>query len=441
MAWLKHLAPRGLFWRSLLIMLIPLVLLQCVMAYIFYERHWDTVSRRLALGIAGDVVYVMRELQQEQSILKRKWILDAAKREMQIDINMENGAILPNDAPRLSSRIIDRVLHAAMAERMNFPFHIDTRRPDGKLSIRIQLPNEVMNVLTPRKRLDSSTTYIFVLWMVGTSLIVAALAILFLRNQIRPIRRLVHAADAFGKGQDALSFKPSGAREIRQAASAFIKMRARIRRHIDQRTEMLAGVSHDLRTPLTRMKLQLAMLEDKEKGGSEIKEIIGDIAEMEHMIDEYLSFARGQEGEAPVTADLSEMLQAVIEGYKNNGVNISFLKTSPILIPVRPQAMKRCLINLIENASHFGTEGRINAKLGDVVAEIIIEDNGPGVSDNQKEEIFKPFYQVNAARSPNTGGAGLGLAIARDVARGHGGEIRMSDSDMGGLKAELRIPI
>ena len=232
MAWLKHLAPRGLFWRSLLIMLIPLVLLQCVMAYIFYERHWDTVSRRLALGIAGDVVYVMRELQQEQSILKRKWILDAAKREMQIDINMENGAILPNDAPRLSSRIIDRVLHAAMAERMNFPFHIDTRRPDGKLSIRIQLPNEVMNVLTPRKRLDSSTTYIFVLWMVGTSLIVAALAILFLRNQIRPIRRLVHAADAFGKGQDALSFKPSGAREIRQAASAFIKMRARIRRHI-----------------------------------------------------------------------------------------------------------------------------------------------------------------------------------------------------------------
>ncbi|MBJ26209.1 MAG: two-component sensor histidine kinase [Alphaproteobacteria bacterium] len=441
MAWLKRFVPRGLFWRSLLILLVPLVLLQCVVAYIFYERHWDTISRRLALGIAGDIVYVMRELQQEDNNLKRRWILETARKEMQIDINMEDDAILPNVAPELSSRIIDRVLHAAIAERLYFPFHIDTRRTDGKLSIRIQLQNEVMNVLTPRKRLDSSTTYIFVLWMVGTSLIVAALAILFLRNQIRPIRRLADAADAFGKGQDAKNFKPSGAREIRQAANAFVKMRARIRRYIDQRTEMLAGVSHDLRTPLTRMKLQLAMLEITNKEESRIKEISDDIAEMEHMIDEYLSFARGQEGEVPVDTNLNDMLQLLVEVAKKSGTNIKYIDGGPILIPIRPKAMKRCLTNLIENAAHFGNDVRITSKRSNIMIEILIEDNGPGVPNDQKEAVFKPFYQINTARSPNIGGAGLGLAIARDVARGHGGDIKMFDSDMGGLKAELRIPI
>ena len=235
MSLLRKVTPRGLFWRSLLIMLVPLVLLQCVVAYIFYERHWDTVSRRLALGIAGDVVYVMRELQREDDPDERQWLLDAARHEMQIDITLEPGSTLPNDAPRLSSRILDRVLYASIAERLVYPFHIDTRRDDKKLSIRIQLRDGVMNVLTPQKRMDSSTTYIFVLWMVGTSLVVAALAVVFLRNQIRPIRRLVDAAEAFGKGRDVKDFKPSGAREIRQAASAFIQMRLRIRRHLDPR--------------------------------------------------------------------------------------------------------------------------------------------------------------------------------------------------------------
>jgi two-component system, OmpR family, osmolarity sensor histidine kinase EnvZ len=441
MGLLRKVTPRGLFWRSLLIMLVPLVLLQCVVAYIFYERHWDTVSRRLALGIAGDVVYVMRELQREDDPVERQWVLDTARHEMQIDITLEPGSILPNDAPRLSSRILDRVLYAAIAERLVYPFHIDTRRDDKKLSIRIQLRDGVLNVLTPQKRMDSSTTYIFVLWMVGTSLVVAALAVVFLRNQIRPIRRLVDAAEAFGKGRDVADFKPTGAREIRQAASAFIQMRSRIRRHLDQRTEMLAGVSHDLRTPLTRIKLQLAMLDDATRAATDVDGIGADIAEMEHMIDEYLAFARGQEGEMPVTVDLSALLAEVAEDARDQGADVELTVPKSLDIPIRPNAMKRCLGNLTENAAHFGRHVRVSAKQTGNIVQVVVEDDGPGVPDDQKENVFKPFYRLDESRNPNTGGAGLGLAIARDVARGHGGDIRMHDSDMGGLRAILRLPV
>ena len=247
---LKRLTPKGMFWRSLLILLIPLVLLQGVVAYIFFERHWDTVSRRLALGLTGDIIYVMRTMQKYPEDEFREWTLRAAYREMQINAVFEPGAKLPDVAPELSSSNTDRMLHHALSERLIIPFHIDSRRDDKNISIRIGLQEGVLDILTPRKRMFSTTIYIFVLWMVGTALVVTAIAIFFLRNQIQPIRRLAAAAEAFGKGRSDVEFKPAGASEIRQAAAAFIDMRGRIARHIDQRTEMLAGVSHDLRTPL-----------------------------------------------------------------------------------------------------------------------------------------------------------------------------------------------
>ncbi len=259
---LRRLTPKGMFWRSLLILLIPMVLLQGVVAYVFFERHWDTVSRRLALGLTGDIIYVMRTIQKYPEDEFREWTLRAAHREMQIDAVLEQGAKLPALAPKLSNRNMDRMLHHALSERLVIPFHIDTRRDDKNISVRIELQEGVLNILTPRKRMFSTTIYIFVLWMVGTAFVVTAIAIFFLRNQIQPIRRLAAAAEAFGKGRAEVEFKPAGASEIRQAAAAFIDMRGRIARHIDQRTEMLAGVSHDLRTPLTRIKLQLAMLRE-----------------------------------------------------------------------------------------------------------------------------------------------------------------------------------
>ena len=439
---LKRLTPKGMFWRSLLILLIPLVLLQGVVAYIFFERHWDTVSRRLALGLTGDIIYVMRTMQKYPEDEFREWTLRAAHREMQINAAFEPGAKLPDVAPELSSSNTDRMLHHALSERLIIPFHIDSRRDDKNISIRIGLQEGVLDILTPRKRMFSTTIYIFVLWMVGTALVVTAIAIFFLRNQIQPIRRLAAAAEAFGKGRSDVEFKPAGASEIRQAAAAFIDMRGRIARHIDQRTEMLAGVSHDLRTPLTRIKLQLAMLrETMPEAGAEISDLESDIADMEKMIDEYLAFSRGQGAEAPEPVDLSALIGEVVDGARRNGAARTLDAGEALTLPLRPNAIKRCLTNLVDNAVRYGENIDVTARRTGESVEVIVEDDGPGIPPESIDDVFKPFYRLDDSRNPNYAGAGLGLAIARDVARGHGGDIVLETAGSGGLRAVLRLPV
>jgi len=439
---LKRLTPKGMFWRSLLILLIPLVLLQGVVAYIFFERHWDTVSRRLALGLTGDIIYVMRTMQKYPEDEFREWTLRAAHREMQINAVFEPGAKLPDVAPELSSSNTDRMLHHALSERLIIPFHIDSRRDDKNISIRIGLQEGVLDILTPRKRMFSTTIYIFVLWMVGTALVVTAIAIFFLRNQIQPIRRLAAAAEAFGKGRSDVEFKPAGASEIRQAAAAFIDMRGRIARHIDQRTEMLAGVSHDLRTPLTRIKLQLAMLrETMPEAGAEISDLESDIADMEKMIDEYLAFSRGQGAEAPEPVDLSALIGEVVDGARRNGAALTLDAGETLTLPLRPNAIKRCLTNLVDNAVRYGENIDVTARRTGESVEVIVEDDGPGIPPESIDDVFKPFYRLDDSRNPNYAGAGLGLAIARDVARGHGGDIVLETAGSGGLRAVLRLPV
>ncbi|MEC9453874.1 MAG: ATP-binding protein [Pseudomonadota bacterium] len=439
---LKRLTPKGMFWRSLLILLIPLVLLQGVVAYIFFERHWDTVSRRLALGLTGDIIYVMRTMQKYPEDEFREWTLRAAHREMQINAVFEPGAKLPDVAPELSSSNTDRMLHHALSERLIIPFHIDSRRDDKNISIRIGLQEGVLDILTPRKRMFSTTIYIFVLWMVGTALVVTAIAIFFLRNQIQPIRRLAAAAEAFGKGRSDVEFKPAGASEIRQAAAAFIDMRGRIARHIDQRTEMLAGVSHDLRTPLTRIKLQLAMLrETMPEAGAEISDLESDIADMEKMIDEYLAFSRGQGAEAPEPVDLSALIGEVVDGARRNGAALTLNAGEALTLPLRPNAIKRCLTNLVDNAVRYGENIDVTARRTGESVEVIVEDDGPGIPPESIDDVFKPFYRLDDSRNPNYAGAGLGLAIARDVARGHGGDIVLETAGSGGLRVVLRLPV
>ena len=439
---LKRLTPKGMFWRSLLILLIPLVLLQGVVAYIFFERHWDTVSRRLALGLTGDIIYVMRTMQKYPEDEFREWTLRAAHREMQINAVFEPGAKLPDVAPELSSSNTDRMLHHALSERLIIPFHIDSRRDDKNISIRIGLQEGVLDILTPRKRMFSTTIYIFVLWMVGTALVVTAVAIFFLRNQIQPIRRLAAAAEAFGKGRSDVEFKPAGASEIRQAAAAFIDMRGRIARHIDQRTEMLAGVSHDLRTPLTRIKLQLAMLRETiPEAGVEISDLESDIADMEKMIDEYLAFSRGQGAEEPEPVDLSALIGEVVDGARRNGAALTLDAGEALTLPLRPNAIKRCLTNLVDNAVRYGENIDVTARRTGESVEVIVEDDGPGIPPESIDDVFKPFYRLDDSRNPNYAGAGLGLAIARDVARGHGGDIVLETAGSGGLRAVLRLPV
>ena len=433
----KRILPRTLFGRSLLIIVSPLILLQVISTHIFYDRHWDTITRRLSSSIAGDISMVLNMLRENSGPENRTAIFNRARDTFGFIITIEPGVILPNKTTPANERI-DHFLTIALEERIGRRFQIDTSAFKERVIIDVQLPEAVLRVVAPGDRLFSSTTYIFIMWMVGSSLILFAVASIFMRNQIRPIRRLALAVDSFGKGRLVdEDFRSSGALEVRQAASAFNLMRERIYRQIRQRTDMLSGVSHDLRTPLTRMKLQLAML-----GRSpEIDELKADVAEMEKMIEGYLTFARGEGDEEAAETDLSIVVDEVVTQWKRNGAAIDAHVEGRLEAWCRPNAVKRCLDNLIANANRYGTHIWIRAgKRGDVT-EIAVDDDGPGIEEDAREAVFRPFFRLDHSRNPETGGTGLGLAIARDIARAHGGDIVMETSPHGGLRALVRLPL
>lgn len=434
---IKRFLPRTLFGRSLLIIVSPLILLQVISTHIFYDRHWDTITRRLSSSIAGDISMVLNLMRENPGAANRAAIFTRAREMFGFRITLEPGVILPNKTTPANARI-DHFLTAALKERISRPFQIDTSSFKEEVIIEVQLADAVLRVVAPGDRLFSSTTYIFIMWMVGSSLILFAVASIFMRNQIRPIRRLARAVDSFGKGRPVEEdFRSGGAQEVRQAAAAFNLMRERIHRQIRQRTDMLSGVSHDLRTPLTRMKLQLAML-----GRSpEIDELKADVAEMEKMIEGYLTFARGEGDEEAHETDLSAVVEEVVAQWTRNGAAIDAHVEGRLEAWCRPNALKRCLDNLIANANRYGTHVWIRAgKRGDVT-EIAVDDDGPGIDEESREAVFRPFYRLDRSRNPETGGTGLGLAIARDIARAHGGDIVMDTSPHGGLRALVRLPL
>jgi len=434
---IKRLLPRTLFGRSLLIIVSPLILLQIISTHIFYDRHWDTITRRLSSSIAGDISMVLNLLRDNPTPENRTAIFDSAQNTFDFRITLEPGVILPNKATPANARI-DRLLTVALQERVSRPFQIDTSSFKEQVIIEVQLANAVLRVVAPGDRLFSSTTYIFIMWMVGSSLILFAVASIFMRNQIRPIRRLARAVDSFGKGRPVEEdFRSGGAQEVRQAATAFNLMRERIQRQIRQRTDMLSGVSHDLRTPLTRMKLQLAML-----GSSlEIDELKADVSEMEKMIEGYLTFARGEGDEEAIETNLSGVIEDVVAQWKRNGAAIDVHVEGRLDAWCRPNAIKRCLDNLITNANRYGSHIWLRAGKRDEFTEITIDDDGPGIAEESREEVFRPFFRLDQSRNPETGGTGLGLAIARDIARAHGGDIIMETSPNGGLRTLVRLPL
>jgi two-component system osmolarity sensor histidine kinase EnvZ len=294
-----------------------------------------------------------------------------------------------------------------------------------------------MHVLARRSQTYASNSQIFLLWMVGTSLVLLTVAVLFLRNQIKPILRLSEAADSFGKGRPPPDdFRPRGAREVRQAAHAFIEMRDRIERYVEQRTVMLAGVSHDLRTVLTRFKLQLAMFEDN----PEIEAMRADVDEMQAMLEDYMAFAKGDSGEEIVRADIGEILNEV-KSQAHGTKDISIAVDAPLVVPVRRHAFKRAVANLVNNAARFAEHVNVSAVRQNGALTVSVEDDGPGIPEAEREDVFRPFYRIDHARNQDAGSTGLGLAIARDIARIHGGDIALSDSPLGGLKAVLKVPV
>lgn len=435
---LRDFLPRGLFGRSLLIVVIPLVLLQAVSAYIFYTRHWQDVGRRLALGLAGDVAIVIDAIEHSDSVVDRVWMLRQARSRLALDVKFSDGGALPDEPPHELFGPVDWTLARVLPEQIQYPFQFDSRTDSESVVLAIQLPDGLLEVTVPRKRLFSSTTYIFILWMVGTSLVLLAIAIYFLRRQVGPMRRLAHAAESFGKGIQVIDFKPQGAAEVRQAARAFLLMRERIQRQISQRTEMLAGVSHDLRTPLTRMKLQIAMSPETEL----VAALKADVADMERMVEGYLAFARGEGSEQPVDTDVGALLDEVVDGARRRGAAIMLDgDANGLHLTVRRDAIKRALTNLTDNAVRHGQYVRLSVGRTDDMIEIAIEDDGPGIPETQRESVFKPFFRIDTSRNPDTGGVGLGLTIARDVVRNHGGDLVLGESALGGLRAAARLPI
>jgi len=433
---IKHLLPRTLFGRSILIIVAPLALLQIVATWIFYDRHWDTVTNRMAWSVAGEIAFVIQSIRRHPGPETELWVADMA-RHLSMTVTLRRDEVLPNQPAAAPSDSITDVLAPALERHLQKPFRVDTESYPNDVLVSVQLPEGVLNFVFSRKRVTSVTTYIFVLWMVGTSVVLFAVATVFMRNQVRPIRRLAVAVDAFGKGRDVGDFKPEGATEIRRAAAAFNVMRARIQRSITQRTEMLAGVSHDLRTPLTRMKLQLAML----RGGPEIEELKSDVAEMERLVNSYLAFVRGESAEEPVDTDVGALLGDVVSAARREGKEVALSVAEPLTVPVRPDAFRRCMTNLVSNATQYGEHVAVTAARRNGAIEIVVDDDGPGIPLDRREDVFKPFFRLDESRNLDTGGTGLGLAIARDVVRGHGGEVTLEEAPAGGVRARVRLPV
>jgi two-component system osmolarity sensor histidine kinase EnvZ len=442
--WIKRYLPKTLFGRALLIIVTPLVLMQAISAYVFWERHWEIMTRRLVHSLAGDIAFLIEELRPPITHEAVSRLSDRSLRHFDIELAWQPEGILPN---RRDFSIFDQTQTAmldAMETKVHRPYIMDTDTIERRIEILIQLPSGVLQVIAHQKRLFTSTTYIFLLWMVGSSLVLFAIAIIFMRNQIRPIRRLAIAARAFGLGRDVSGFKPEGASEVRQAAAAFLQMRDRIARQLTQRTEMLAGVSHDLRTPLTRMKLELAMLGDSE----DTTELKKDVTEMERMVEGYLAFARGEGAETPVEVDLGALVAEVVANERRGqeskaGARIQYHDPDDgdAVLPIRPNALKRAVANLIQNAARHGERVHVTVHREGEVVQVTVDDDGPGIPPERREEAFQPFKRLDASRNPQTGGTGLGLTISRDIVRGHGGDLTLETAPIGGLRAMVRLPI
>jgi len=434
---IKRFMPKGLFGRTLLIIVLPVALMQVAVAWSFFEEHWETVTSRLSEGVAGEIAMATRLYEEEGGetpAFQRH--IETALGTTRLSIDFRPGDTLPTSRRSSFFRTLDITLREALSQQLDNPVWFDTTRYPSYVDVRVQVEGGVLRFITPRDRVFATTGHIFLLWIIGATTLLTAVSVVFIRNQVKPIRRLADAAEQFGRGQDVAHFRPAGATEVRQAAHAFLEMRARIRRHLEQRTALLAGVSHDLRTPLTRLKLQLALMPPSD----ETADARRDLDEMEAMLDEYLDFARGEASEETARCDLVALTREAVEDARRQGGEIRFDPGEPLDAEVRPGAVRRALANLIGNAQSFGEVVEVTVSPAGSRVEIRVEDDGPGIPEDQYEDALKPFNRLDESRNQNRKGVGLGLALARDVARNHGGDIRLGTSELGGLMAVISLP-
>jgi two-component system osmolarity sensor histidine kinase EnvZ len=433
---LGDIMPKGLYARSLIIIIAPVVLLQALIAFVFMQEHFRTVTARLSAAVVADIAAIIdikKTYPQDADLTELTRI---ARQRLGLTVSLMPGQKLPPASSRPFFSQLDQALSHEITRQINLPFWIDTVGKSNLVEIRIQLGDDVLRVFARRSATYASNSLIFTSWMVGTSLVLLAIAITFLRNQIRPILTLTTAVDDFGKGRSVEDFRPRGAREVRRATVAFHKMRLRVERQIEQRTAMLAGVSHDLRTILTRFRLQLALIEDS----ADVEDMKKDVDDMNRMLEGYLAFARGDSGEESEVTDIDMLLREIgrEEAISGNTATVTF--SGDPMVKLRPQAYKRCLVNLVRNACRHGEQVAIAGVHAGGQLVVTVDDNGPGVPPEEYEAIFKPFYRLDDARNLDESGTGLGLSIARDIARSHGGDIVLDKSPLGGLRATVTIP-
>lgn len=433
---LRNILPKGLYWRTLLIVLAPAALLQLIVTYVFLDDHWQATSKRMSQGVASDAALIIQLYERDPTPERFEYLRALAWEPLRLQIELQAGA--PLDVPRCRTRgsLLDAYLTSALHDALHRPVWYDSTCPGNQVLIRVPIREGVLQLKAFRDRVQARSGPLFVAWIFGGTVFLSIVSVLFIRNQVRPILKLADAMERFGRGEDGGPFRARGAREVRGATAAFFDMRQRIKRHIEQRSQLLAGVSHDLRTPLTRLKLQFALMPET----PELEAAKHDLVEMEETLDEYLTFAKGLAEEAPEMVDLGVMAASIASETARSGVDVGVEKSGDVATPGRARALKRCLVNLIDNAAAHGDKVRISVR-GEADAVIVeVDDDGPGIPAELYEEAFRPFSRLDETRSRHQKGVGLGLAIARDVARNHGGEIMLSPSPLGGLRAMLRLP-
>ena len=431
----KKYLPKSLFGRALLIIMLPIAIMQMAVAYFFFNAHWDQVTANLSDSVAADVSVAVQLYKQNPTVNRVERLDEMLSPKMELSVALEEGDALPVTTRDSFFSNLDKTLRRSLRNSLTDEFWFDTTRYPNHIDIRVAVDEGVLRFIAARERVFAPTGFVFIFWLITATVLLSLVSIVFIRNQAKPITELAAAADAFGKGQDISNFKPSGASEVRLAGQSFLKMRGRIGRHIEQRTTMLAGVSHDLRTPLTRLKLHLAMQDESEDNEAARQDII----DMESMLGGYLDFARGLEGEGTQPVDMNDFLSAII--LKCPDPRPSLLVTKEISAHIRPQALERAVMNLITNAQKYAKECRITLTENGKNIFVAVEDDGPGIPEGKRLEAFKAFQRLDTARNQNIEGVGLGLSIARDIVQIHGGALRLDNSDMGGLKALIRLPI
>ncbi|MBN9019913.1 MAG: HAMP domain-containing protein [Rhizobiales bacterium] len=428
--------PKGLYARALIIIIAPIVILQSVVAFVFMERHWQTVTRRLSAATVRDIAAITDLIETYPGATNEQEIVRIAAQRLGLVVSIVPNEPLPPAAPKPFFSLLDSALSNEISQQIGKPFWIDTVGKSNLVEVRIQLGDKVMRVLARRSQTYASNSEIFIFWMVGTSLVLLVIAIAFLRNQIRPIQQLADAAESFGKGRPIENFKPRGAREVRRAGATFIEMQDRIQRQMEQRTTMLAGVSHDLRTVLTRFRLQLALLREND----DVRAMRKDVDDMQRMLEGYLAFARGDVDEPSRNADVAALLREIADNTRRLGHDVTSSFSGDPVVNLRPGEFKRCIMNLVTNGCRHGSTVTVTGLHADGWLTVHVDDDGPGIAEAQREVVFRPFYRLDEARNLDESGTGLGLSIARDIARAHGGDVELTDSPLGGLRASVSIP-